>query len=292
MGSDATVSVVIPTCNAQPYLEECINSVLGQSHRPAQVIICDDASTDGTQDIILRYRDRQPNIIEAVLHKENHGIAFNFNSGFERVAEKYVSIIAGDDLWNPNKLKCELEVLEADPLARWAYSNSYIIDSESQYVKQFSRMYDGCEGNILKQVLTHQMTLRNWVAERSLIKEIGMFDTQFQIFEDWDYKIRLAKAAHVKYVPEENVAYRQHPKGISRSSGDVFLRNLQRVHKKCVPIVNCLPAADRKVIIAFATEEQRKLLLTIAPNSVKRVLYPGYFAMWMKIMMQRLRNAL
>jgi glycosyltransferase involved in cell wall biosynthesis len=255
MSQTATVSVVIPTCNASPFLQKCVESVVEQSHQPSQIIICDDASVDGTQEIIKGLKNRYPDLVETILHSENLGISANFNSGFSRASGMYISLIAGDDLWRKDKLRLELQALQTTPKARWAYSDSYIIDENGNYIDRFNREHDGCEGAILFQVLTHQMTLRNWIAERALIQEIGQFDERFQIFEDWDYKIRLAQAAHIAHVARENVAYRRHGNGISSSGGELFFRNLKRVHEKHRRIIVGQPLAKRKTIVAETMNE-------------------------------------
>jgi glycosyltransferase involved in cell wall biosynthesis len=260
MVSSESVSVVIATYNSAQYLEECIRSVLNQSRAPSQIIICDDASTDSTTTIIREVQARHPRLVESVLHEKNRGIAFNFNSGFERATQKYVSLIAGDDLWMPRKLEEEFRTLEIDPTAHWAYSDSFIIDEASNYIEPFKRKYDGCEGDVLFQVLTHQMSLRNWLAETSLVQDLGYFDTRLQIFEDWDFKIRLAEASRIRHIPQEHVAYRRHGSGISRSSGRVFFESLRYVHRKHQQLVNKMPVDCRREILSQALAELRASL--------------------------------
>ena len=64
------VSVFVPTYNASKYLCECLDSLLNQSYPIAQIVICDDASTDGTQEIILNYQELHPQVIQPLLHKK------------------------------------------------------------------------------------------------------------------------------------------------------------------------------------------------------------------------------
>jgi glycosyltransferase involved in cell wall biosynthesis len=236
-----SVGVVIPTYNCREFISDCLESVLSQSYAPEQIVICDDCSKDGTQEVILKYQRDYPNIIESVLHKRNIGIPKNFNSGLRRVNTDYISIVSGDDFWHKDKLKFELLALRENNECRWAYSNSVIADRNGNSIAPFRRKYDGAEGSIIFETLSHQMTLRNWVVEKSLVDSTGLFDEKFFIFEDWDFKIRLSIEAKVVYVNRDLVFYRKHGTGISGSSGDLFFKNMLRIFLKHNKLINSLP---------------------------------------------------
>jgi len=265
-------------------------SILNQTLPATQIIICDDASTDGTPEIITSIETQYPDLIESVMHKKNGGISVNFNSGLERAKSRYVTLIAGDDLWRPDKLKAEILSITSDEKARWTYSDSFEIDTDSNYVHSFRREFDGREGDILFEVLCHQMTLRNWLAERSLITAVGSFDSQFEIFEDWDFKIRLAAAAPVKHVPEENVAYRRHGTGASSLDGQVFLSNLLRIHNKHRAVINNLDKNSRSLVLENATSELQYNLDRWLKNKKLGPNFHRYLYYTLKIKLYRLRN--
>ena len=65
---DKLVTVITPTYNHAPYLRECMDSVLGQSHRNFEYIIINDGSTDGTAEILASYRDSRPSFLGCQLH--------------------------------------------------------------------------------------------------------------------------------------------------------------------------------------------------------------------------------
>jgi glycosyltransferase involved in cell wall biosynthesis len=244
-----TVGVVVPTYNCREYLADCLDSLLKQSHQPAQIVICDDASRDGTQEIAQQLQKEHPDLIDCVLHEKNLGIARNFNSGLKQVKTNYVSIVSGDDLWHPDKLKLEMDALRENAECRWAYSDSVLVDKEGTYIEPFRREHDGAEGQILFEVLTHEMTLRNWLIEKSLLDSIGLFDESLFIFEDWDFKIRLAAKALVKHVAHDSVFYRRHGKGISTSAGNIYFDSLLMVYKKHMPLIAILPKEKKSAII-------------------------------------------
>ena len=252
-----SVGVVVPTYNCRQFLSDCLESLLGQSYPPAQIVICDDCSQDGTQEIILEYQQKHPEIIESILNKKNLGIPRNFNNGLRAINTDYISLIAGDDFWHKDKLMLELEALGQNPECRWAYSNSCLVDKEGNLMGPFRREYDGAEGNIVFEVLTHEMTLRNWTIEKGLLDSIGLFDESFHIFEDWDFKIRLAKTAKVAHVNHDSVFYRKHGKGISNSPGNIYFENLNQIYLKHKALIETLPK-ERKFLVI---KKQRKDML-------------------------------
>ena len=216
MVSSPRISVVVPTYHAEKYLGECLDSLIGQTLRPYEIIVCDDGSTDRTPELIERYADAHPDLIRPVLHPSNQGISRNLNSGFQRVKGDWVSLCAGDDWWAANKLEREMESLAADPMVRWTYSDSISYHQRTKEIERFKRVYDGVSGQILYHVLTRQLSLRNWMAHISLIREVGLFDEALKCFEDWDYKIRLAMRSPIVHCSNPGVYYRRHRHGISR----------------------------------------------------------------------------
>jgi glycosyltransferase involved in cell wall biosynthesis len=250
-----TVGVVVISYNNRPFLSTCLDSVLQQTYTPEQVVVCDDASTDGSRDVIRKYENRHPEQVTAVLHEANGGIAANLNSGLRRIETDLVSLISGDDKWAPEKIEHEVKALQNHPKARWAYSACRNLDPDGNDIGPFEREHDGAEGKILYDILTHKMTLRNWVAERSLTEEVGFFDDSLEIFEDWDYKIRLSAQAPVTSVSEETVFYRRTEGSASSSSSDVYARNLEAVYEKHEDLINVLPTNEKRNVLEIKRQD-------------------------------------
>jgi len=280
-----SIGVVIATYNNALYLRECIESVLRQTYKPSQIIICDDASIDGNQEIVKEYAKKYPNLIESILHKINKGIPKNFNSGLKRIKTDYLCLIAGDDFWDKNKLKFEVERLQHVKAARWCYSGSYLTDSSGKVTKKFVRAYDGSEGNILFYVLSHQMTLRNLLIEKKLLDEVGFFDETLAVFEDWDFKIRLAASAPVAATNKRTNFYRRHTSNISMGDPEKLIRDEIRVYEKHLPLLaNCIQSEALNIkcsvesLIAhkqLKMPESRRFVYYTLENVYKRF-YPVY----------------
>lgn len=110
------VSVLMLTYNHAPYLSQAIESVLGQqSDYPFELIICDDASTDGTQDIARRHAEKDPRIVLS-LQPVNTRFGKNFVDACALVRGRYVAFCEGDDYWSSTeKLQKQVSFLEQHP---------------------------------------------------------------------------------------------------------------------------------------------------------------------------------
>ena len=106
--------MVIPSYNHAPFLREAIESVLAQTYNNLEIIIYDDGSTDGSQDIIADLARSHSNILP-IYARDNHGISFAINAGLERCDGEYVVIFDCDDVMLPNKLRTQVSILERHP---------------------------------------------------------------------------------------------------------------------------------------------------------------------------------
>lgn len=250
MSTSASVGVFVPSYNAEDFLGDCLDSLLKQTYPVDQIVVCDDASTDDTPSIIRDYASRYPDLISGILHEENIGIPANFNSGLAAMETDFVSLVAADDCWHPKKVEHEVDCLKSTSSARWVYSRSRRIDVAGNDLGRFDRKYDGRDGDILHEVLTHRMALRNYMAERSLLGEVGGFDETLDIFEDWDLKIRLAAHAPIALVDHETVYYRTKKGGASSSPPLQFVRNLERIYDKHNDLIDTMPSSEKAEILS------------------------------------------
>ncbi len=89
------ISIIVPIYNVEPFLEECINSLISQSYSNLEIILIDDGSTDNCPCICDRYREKDSRII--VVHKENGGLVSARKAGIIVANGEYVSFVDGDD---------------------------------------------------------------------------------------------------------------------------------------------------------------------------------------------------
>lgn len=94
------VSVVVPVCNVERYLPQCLDSLVNQTLRDIEIIVVDDGSTDGSLAIMREYADRDSRI--EVLTKENRGYGHTMNLGFSKARGEYIGIVESDDCAAPD----------------------------------------------------------------------------------------------------------------------------------------------------------------------------------------------
>ena len=141
------VSICCITYNHKEYIRDALDGFLSQrTDFPYEILINDDASTDGTADIIREYEQKYPEKIRALLQTENQyskGItnpsgAFNF----PRVRGRYVAMGEGDDYWtDPEKLQKQVDYMEAHPDCSLCFHSARIITVDGSLSDKRMRPY-------------------------------------------------------------------------------------------------------------------------------------------------------
>src|SRR5712664_4686447 len=126
------VSIVTISFNQGKFLERAIRSVVEQDYPDIEYIVVDPGSTDGSRDIIERYR---PRIAKAILEPDN-GPADGLNKGFAAATGEILAYINADDAYLPGAIAKAVAAFEARPHADVIYGHSYIIDGEGNVVRR------------------------------------------------------------------------------------------------------------------------------------------------------------
>ncbi|WP_053977502.1 glycosyltransferase family 2 protein [Mangrovimonas xylaniphaga] len=126
----AKVSVIIPNYNHASYLQQRIDSVLNQTFQDFEVILLDDASTDGSQDLLKLY-EKHPKVSHLIFSQVNSGSPFkSWKKGIELSRGTYVWIAESDDFADLDFLKFTVAILDAKPSAGLTFTNSVIVDGQ------------------------------------------------------------------------------------------------------------------------------------------------------------------
>jgi glycosyltransferase involved in cell wall biosynthesis len=111
----APVTVVVPCYNCGATIERAIDSIRAQTRLPQQVILVDDASRDGTHELLDRLQRESAGWIEVVLLDRNRGPAVARNAGWERAKGEFVAFLDADDAWHPEKIQRQFSFLRDHP---------------------------------------------------------------------------------------------------------------------------------------------------------------------------------
>lgn len=137
------VTVCIATCNHRRYIEQCLSSVLDQSPEDIlEILIGDDASDDGTSDIIREFATRHPGLVFHFRHNQRLGAFENTRYLFKRAKGAYIACLDGDDYWCSGKLRRQVARLDDDPACAAVYTNAITIHEDGRRIGLFNDVGD------------------------------------------------------------------------------------------------------------------------------------------------------
>jgi glycosyltransferase involved in cell wall biosynthesis len=230
MGNDGTnmlkydeplVSICCITYNHANYISDALNGFLMQETTfPFEIIVHDDASNDGTQDVIKRYEAKYPKIFKCIFQEENQfskgvrGIAARF--AFPHAKGKYLALCEGDDYWTDRfKLQKQVDFMESNPdysicfhRVSFLYDNDWSLfrTNKSNLNQPISTsIVDICRSNY---IYTTSCLIRNWRGGKlpDWIKSVLPFD--------WPYFVLISQMGRIMFLPETMAVYRIHSNGI------------------------------------------------------------------------------
>src|SRR5215217_6342515 len=127
------ISIVTISFNQAPFLEQTICSVLEQDHPHVEYIVVDPGSTDGSREIIERYRDR----IDKIIFEADKGPADGLNKGFAHASGDVFGFLNSDDMLEPGALSDAARYFETHPEVDVVSGHSWVIDAEGRKKRRF-----------------------------------------------------------------------------------------------------------------------------------------------------------
>lgn len=109
---EMNISVYIPSYNQKEYLVQAVESVLNQTLQPFEILIIDDGSTDGSQEVIRSLANANSKV-RYLFNERNEGIARVRKKALENIRGDYVTYVDGDDLYLPNKLSIDAKLMSS-----------------------------------------------------------------------------------------------------------------------------------------------------------------------------------
>lgn len=205
------ISVILSVYNAEPYLAECIESVLAQSYGNFEFLIVDDGSTDASWEVINRYTDER---IQA-FRIENSGVARAKNFLLEKARGNWIAVIDADDVWHPLKLEIQLRFLEKHPDYILVGSFAQIIDKEGNHLHTEPKVTDW--PTIFKLIQQKNLfTHSSVVYSRQAVASVGGYSTAVhQYLADYELMKVLCLKGKAANVPVALVKYRIVPHSVT-----------------------------------------------------------------------------
>jgi glycosyltransferase involved in cell wall biosynthesis len=243
------ISVYITSYNQKAYLAEAIESVLAQTLPPHQILIVDDRSTDGSQELIAGYVSRWGDRIQAIYHERNLGVTASRIDALQAVTGDFVTYVDGDDRFLPTKLEKEAKILYSHPNAQIAFSNFYYLSEDGIRLCAWAEHKAPPQGNVFACVFSRNFPRRTLfrceLVNYAAWKEIGFHDRHLALYEDYEMRIRLTKKLSTVYCNEPLSEYRRAKTGLSFSQADRHLVSLNYIYQKNLALLNDLPTEKR-----------------------------------------------
>lgn len=229
----APVSVIIPAYNYAHYLPCAIDSVLAQTLPPAELLVIDDGSTDGTPEVVAAYTDPRVRCVS----QKNAGLSAARNTGIREAQFPYVAFLDADDCWKPTFLATVMKQFAGlpDDFAIVASSTARMAPDGTPLPERRFKHNPHGEFTARDFCLRNRPLSSSIVIRRAVFAECGGFDTTLRSSEDRDMWIRLTAHGHrFFFIPEPLGFIRRHPDNMSknaprmkRNSGAVLRRARQ-----------------------------------------------------------------
>lgn len=259
-----TISIVLCTYNRAHTLRESIDSILAQTFEDFELIIVDDGSTDNTLELLKEYKDDR---IRVFAQKENQSYCIAANYGMKQIRGDYVAFATSDDLWEPKKLKRQMEILERSGEYGACFTFSDVIDEDG-------RPADGEFEMISGLLMASYHTQREWiqrfifegnclchpsaVIRRSVIEEVGLFNIMYCQSADMDLWLRIARRYPLYVIEERLVHYRCYKNPAQQISGADELKEARFFNEHMLIRRNFIEDLSEEELVAFFGDCFRK----------------------------------
>ncbi len=205
--------MLIPTYNRLLKVKEAISSVLKQTCQDFELWVVDDGSTDGTGEALKVFGDRVKYVSQA-----NRGVSSARNLGLRVSRGKYVAFLDSDDLWQPDKLKIQVGCMDANPQFPLCYTDEIWIrkgvrvNPKKKHAKYSGWIFEKC---LPLCIISPSSALM----KRTLFEEIGGFDENLPVCEDYDFWLRVTCRYPALFIDKKLIVKRGgHPDQLSTRS--------------------------------------------------------------------------
>jgi GT2 family glycosyltransferase len=214
------VSVCIPTHDRVDWLAEALDSVLAQSLREFEIVVGDDASSDGTADLLAA---RSETRLRWLRHREPLGVAKNRNALLAAARGRYVAWLDSDDRLLPEMLERQCARLEREPRTAFVHGGFDTIGADGRTLPEWPQPFDadvvepGHEA-FAELSTGNYVTAPTVVVRRSAHEAVGGYRDSLASGEDWEMWMRLALHGDVAYTSAKVAQYRWHPGSLARTA--------------------------------------------------------------------------
>jgi O-antigen biosynthesis protein len=213
------VSFAIPSYNHEKYLSEMLDSCLAQTYPNIEVVVVDDASPDGSRQILEDYVRRYPSIVRAEFNETNLGPALTARKAVRLTRGEFIAGIGSDDVSLPHRIAAGMELLLANPSLGAVFSMAEIIDETSRTIESPIAQVFNCEYDDIRWRLLSGNFLcgPSMLVRGDVVRKISP-NPSLGYVEDFDQCLRILDTHELLRVDDIWVKYRSHGKNLSVST--------------------------------------------------------------------------
>ncbi|MFZ6034774.1 MAG: glycosyltransferase family 2 protein [Patescibacteria group bacterium] len=183
MKDNPLFSIIIPSYQQGNYIEQTLKSVLNQDYPNKEVIVVDNLSTDGTLEVLKKYKNRIN-----VIREKDGGQTSAINKGIKISKGDILAYLASDDVYEKNTLNMVVDYFTTHPEAEIVYGKGRFIDEKGKDLGLYDTMSPTTENLYIECVLSQPAVF----ISRKAFEKIGVFDERLNYAMDYDYWIRAA----------------------------------------------------------------------------------------------------
>jgi len=219
MSNQPLVSVIINCYNSDKYLKEAIDSVLGQTYDNWEIIFWDNQSTDKSAEIVKLYDDERIKYFYAPTHTT---LGEGRNKALEKVSGEFISFLDCDDLYLPQKLEKTLQAFKDENIGL-VYTNGYTLYEDKNIKKTFYNKKQ-LSGELFEFWLSsYQVMIPSVMFRKEVLNSLDYwFDNRFNMIEEFDFFMRIAKKWNINYYHENLCIWRVHSASMTWSKKELF----------------------------------------------------------------------
>lgn len=219
------VSIVLPTYNGEKYIKESIDSILYQSLSDWELIIVDDCSTDITLDIVKNYA-KEDDRIKVIHNKKNQGLPRSLNIGFGYSKGNFLTWTSDDNFYLKDALEKMYNYLNTN-------KNIYMVCAGMEAIDSYGTKIGPFEKYKKNEMFLYNCVGACFMYKRKVLEEVGNYDEEMFLVEDYDYWLRILKQyGFIGYIEEVLYLYRYHKNSLTQMKSKNIQKKLLDLRKK------------------------------------------------------------
>ncbi len=188
------ISVIIPTYNRADFILKAVKSVQNQSLHVKQIIVVDDGSTDNTKELL-----KNENI--TYVYQKNSGVSSARNRGIREAKHEWLAFLDSDDTWHKNKIEEHMTLHVNNPELQASFSDEVWVKNGKTINKKKHLKKE--EPTFLNSLRTCKIGVSTFFVHKSMFEEIGLFDEELEVCEDYDLWLRILTKYKIKLIDKE-----------------------------------------------------------------------------------------